>query len=309
MRKDSEYGDAITRFNRVSMPVNIIFSFIFIVLALMCIIPVVFVAIISLSSNNSIQKIGYSFIPLEWSTESYAYLWRERRSIADAFFVSIFVTVVGSALGLFLNSTMGYVLSRPTFRLRGFFTYFIFIPMIFSGGLVASYMINTQFLKLMNTYWALILPISVSSFYIIILRTFFRTTIPDSVIESAKIDGAPQLMIFFRIVLPLSLPALATIGLFLSFAYWNDWFSAMLYIQSDHQDMYPLQYVLISIERNMEYLTRNAQYLSPDAAASKIPAESTRMALVMVVVLPIALSYPFFQKYFISGLTIGAVKG
>ena len=309
MKSNIVVADGVTRCNRVSAPANAVFSVLFIILALSCVIPLVFVAIISFSSNDSIQKIGYSFKPLAWTVNSYQYLWRERSSIGSAFFVSLFVTVVGPAVGLLLNSTMGYVLSRPGFKLKRFVTFLIFIPMIFGGGLVPSYMINTQLLKMTNTYWALILPIAVSSFYVIILRTFFQTTVPDSVIESAKIDGASQLMIYFKIVLAISLPALATIGLFLSFAYWNDWFSTMLYIQPDHQDMYPLQYVLISIEKNMDYLTRNAQYLSPDASASKIPAESTRMALVMIVVLPIAMAYPFFQKYFISGLTIGAVKG
>jgi len=300
---------AVERFNRISAPTNMIFSALFIILALICVIPVVFVGIISLSSSESIEKVGYSFLPLKWSIDAYSYLWRERISIGSATFVSVFVTVVGTIAGLFLNATMGYVLSRPSFKLKRFFTFFIFIPMLFNGGLVSSYLINTQVLKLTNTYFALILPIAVSSFYVIIMRTFFQTTLPDSIIESAKIDGASQMRIFFNIVLPISLPVLATIGLFLSFGYWNDWFSAMLYIQSNHQEMYPLQYVLISIEKNMEFLSRSAQYMSPDSTTSSLPTESTRMAIVMLVVTPIALSYPFFQKYFISGLTIGAVKG
>lgn len=301
--------DGYARFNRISMPANILYSALFIVLALLCVVPVVFVAIISLSSDESIQKIGYSFAPLQWSFQAYNYLWHQRDSVVQAFFVSIFITIAGTVLGLLFNATMGYVLSRPGFRLRRFYTMLIFIPMLFGGGLVASYMINTQLLMLRNTYWAMLLPAAVSSFYIIILRTFFQTTVPDSIIESAKIDGARQLRIFLQIVLPISLPALATIGLFLSFRYWNEWFSAMLYIQSDHTNMYPLQYVLISIQRNFEFLTRNAQYMGVDASISRLPAEAMRMALVIVVVLPIACSYPFFQKYFISGLTIGAVKG
>jgi putative aldouronate transport system permease protein len=204
---------------------------------------------------------------------------------------------------------MGYVLSRRSFALRRHFTLLIFIPMLFSGGLVSTYLINTQVLKLGNTYWALILPIAVSSFYIIVLRTFFQTTIPDSLVESAQIDGASQLTIYSRIVMPISLPALATIGLFLTFGYWNSWFPAMLYIQSSHQHMYPLQYVLMSIEKSIQFLTDNAQFLITQEALRSIPQESIRMALVVIVVLPIACSYPFFQKYFISGLTIGAVKG
>ncbi len=309
MRKQKMDLDAVARFNRIAAPTNFFFSLFFILLALVCVVPLVFVAIISFSSNASIQKIGYSFMPLEWSLDAYKYIWRERSSVGTAFLVSIGITVIGTITGLFLTSTMGYVLSRPTFKLRRFFTMLIFIPMLFGGGLVAAYLINTRMLGLQNSYLALLLPVAVSSFNCIILRTYFQTTVPDSIIESAKIDGARQLLIFFQMILPISLPALATVGLMLSIGYWNDWFSTMLYIGSDHQDMYPLQYVLISIERNMDFLTKNAQFMSPDSSRLKLPAESTRMAIVMVVVLPIAMSYPYFQKYFISGLTIGSVKG
>ncbi len=296
------------RLNRISVPVNIVFSFLFILIAAICVVPVIFVLIISLSSNESIQIMGYRFVPTEWTLSAYEYLYVLRELVGRAFLVSVGVTVVGTVIGLYLNSTMGYVLSRRSYRFRKHMTWLIFIPMLFNGGLVATYLINTRLLNLGNTYWALILPLAVTSFYVIILRTFFQQTIPDSVIESAKIDGASQHLIFYRIILPISLPALATIGLFLSFAYWNDWFSTLIYIQSTHQHMYPLQYVLVSIDRSLQFLTRSAQFLSGEDT-SRLPAESARMAIVMVVVIPIALSYPFFQKYFVSGLTVGAVKG
>ena len=306
-KKHTEEG--MGRFNRVSMPVNIIFSGIFIILAFMCVMPLIFVIIISLSSDASIDKIGYAIIPLDWSVYSYKYLSHSGGTIGRAFMVSLGITAAGTAFGLLMNSAMGYVLSRPSFKLRKLFTMIIFIPMLFSGGLVSSYMVNTQLLGLRNNYLALILPIAVSSFYIIVLRTFFQNTIPDSIIESAKIDGASQFRIFFRIVLPISLPALATVGLFLSFAYWNDWFMAMLYIRSDYQHMFPLQYVLISIERNMEFLQRNSAFFTAAMTGSRLPLESVRMALVVIVVLPIACVYPFFQQFFTAGLTIGAIKG
>ncbi len=308
--KEIQGTEGLAKYNRVSMPFNVLFSALFIVLAFICVLPLVFVIIISLSSNASIQKVGYSFFPTEWTTYAYEYIINSGPTIGRAFIVSIFVTIAGTCVGLFLNSTMGYVLSRPSFKLKRLYTIIVFIPMLFSGGLVASYLVNTQLLRIQNTYLSLILPLACSSFYIIVLRTFFQTTVPDSVIESAKIDGASQLRTFFTIVLPISLPALATIGLFLSFAYWNDWFMAMLYIKSNNMHMFPLQFVLISIERNMEFLARNAEFISAaGGGTSNIPVESVRMALVVIVVLPIACSYPFFQKYFISGLTIGAVKG
>ena len=300
--------DAALKYSRVSPTANVIFSLIFILLALLCFLPALLVCIVSFSSEASVLHKGYSFFPDAWSIDSYAYLARQADYVGRAFLNSIGITVVGTCFGLILCSTMGYALSRPNYRLRGFFTWFVFIPMLFSGGLVASYMINAQVLGLKNTYWVLILPICCSSFYIIIMRTFFQTTVPDAIIESAKIDGARQIRIFVQIVLPISLPAIATIGLFYTFAYWNDWMMAKYYLNSNAQNLFPLQYVLISLESNIDFLTRNQQFMGP-GEASNIPCETIRMAMVMVGVIPIACSYPFFQKYFISGLTIGAVKG
>lgn len=307
-KRETVITDGAARFNRVRPATNAILSLLFILLALLAILPAVFVLILSLSSEASIQAKGYSFFPLEWSLETYAYLWRDKDVIGQSLYNSAFVTAVGTVLGLILCTTMGYALSRRSFRLRRFFTGYVFIPMLFNGGLVATYMVLTGIYGLKNTYTVLIVPIACSTFYIIILRTFFQTTVPDSVVESAKIDGARQLRIFTRIVLPISLPAIATIGLFFTFGYWNDWFQAKMYLDTNRQDLYPLQYLLISIEQNIEFMTRSAQYMTA-GTVEKLPGETIRMAIVMVVILPIACSYPFFQKYFISGLTIGAVKG
>ncbi|MGI6173124.1 MAG: carbohydrate ABC transporter permease [Christensenellales bacterium] len=300
-------NESILRYTRVKPLTNVFFSLLFIILALLCFLPALLVLIVSISSEASVATRGYSYFPAEFSLNSYKYLWSQKAYIGRAFLNSIGVTAVGTLIGLVLCSTMGYALSRPNYRFRGFFTWFIFIPMLFSGGLVASYMINAQLLGLKDTYWALILPICCSSFYIIVMRTFFQTTVPDAIIESAKIDGARQIRIFVQIVLPISLPAIATIGLFYTFAYWNDWMMAKYYLSSNVQDLFPLQYVLISLENNIAFLTRNKQFMGTEV--SNIPAETVRMAMVMVAVVPIACSYPFFQKYFVSGLTIGAVKG
>ena len=185
----------------------------------------------------------------------------------------------------------------------------VFIPMVFNGGLVSTYFIVSQFLHLKNTLWALILPLSVSSFNVVICRTFLKTTIPEELIESAKMDGATQFKIFFQIVLPISLPVIATIGLFLCFAYWNDWYQSMLYI--DNQRLYSLQALLNAIMTNINMLAQNAATLGASMAdmVANMPKEAARMAIVVIIVLPIACAYPFFQKYFISGLTVGAVKG
>ena len=303
-----EKAAAEIKYMRVKPATNAMFSIVFIILALLCFMPALLVLIVSFSSESSVMANGYSFWPSEWSIESYAYLSKQTSYIGRAFLNSIGVTVVGTALGLVMCSTMGYALSRPNYRMRKFFTWYIFIPMLFSGGLVASYMINAQILNMKNTYWALILPICCSSFYIIIMRTFFQTSVPDALIESAKIDGARQIRIFVQIVLPISLPAIATIGLFFTFAYWNDWLMAKYYLNSNMQDLFPLQYVLITLENSIDFLSRNSQFMGP-GETNNIPSETVRMAMVMIAVVPIACSYPFFQKYFISGLTIGAVKG
>lgn len=307
-KKVKKKVDGLLKFNRVKPFTNVMISALFIFLALLCFLPALLVLIVSLSSERSVLTIGYSFFPLEWSIKSYTYLFKQGAYIGRAFLNSIFVTVVGTLLGLVMCSTMGYALSRPNYRLRKFFSYFILIPMLFSGGLVASYMINAQILGLKNTYWALILPICCSSFYVIIMRTFFQTSVPEAIIESAKIDGARQVRIFTQIVLPISLPSIATIGLFFTFAYWNDWMMAKYYLNTNMQDIFPLQYVLITLENNIDFLSRNSQFMAP-GESHNIPTETVRMAMVMVAVVPIACSYPFFQKYFISGLTIGAVKG
>ena len=296
------------KYTRVKPLTNVWISLLFIFLALICLMPALLVLVVSFSSEASIRIKGYSYLPNELSVAAYTYLARQTGYIGRAFLHSIGITIVGTVLGLITTSTMGFALSRPNYRLRTFFTWFIFIPMLFSGGLVASYMINAHILKLKDTYWALILPICCSSFYCIIMRTFFQTTVPDAVIESAKIDGARMIRIFVQIVLPISLPAIATIGLFLTFAYWNDWMMAKYYISGNKHDLFPLQYVLISLEENISFLTRNAQNMTA-GTASNVPSETVRMAMVVVSVVPIACSYPFFQKSFVSGLTIGAVKG
>ncbi|MFR1372916.1 MAG: carbohydrate ABC transporter permease [Eisenbergiella massiliensis] len=248
-------------------------------------------------------------IPKIVSFEGYSYLATQSTLIIRALSVSLFVTIFGTVLGILLTTLMGYVLSRPGYKLNGFLTMVVFIPMVFNGGLVSTYFITSQLLGLKDTVWALILPLAVSSFNVVICRTFFKTTVPEELIESAKMDGARQFTIFFKIVLPISLPVLATIGLFLCFAYWNDWYQSMLYI--DDQRLYSLQALLNAIMTNVNMLAQNAATMGASMAdtVANMPKEAARMAIVVVIVLPIACAYPFFQKYFISGLTVGAVKG
>ena len=304
-------GDTMSRLNRISPMSNFLFNALFVTLALMCFLPIIFIAIISLTDNNVIRTQGYQlWLTAETiSADAYAYLWTQRQTILHALWVSIYVTAIGTCIGVALTTVMGYVLSRTEHKLNNFLTILIFIPMVFGGGMAASYVVTSQVLHLKDSMWVLILPLAVSSWNVTISRTFFRSTIPDSIIESAKIDGASQMTIFTQIVLPISKPVLATIGLFLAFGYWNDWFQAQLYISTD--ELRSLQSMLNQIQLNVDYLTKNptAMLTSTSDLKKNMPQESVRMAIAFVVAVPIACVYPFFQKYFISGLTVGAVKG
>jgi putative aldouronate transport system permease protein len=303
------HKSSIERFTRVGPVSNTLFHLLLLLLAAVSIIPFLLVVSVSFTDEASIREYGYRFIPKVFSLKGYNYLYRQRVTMLHSLGMSVLVTAGGTVLGVLLTSSMGYGLSRLEFRLHKFFTWFVFIPMIFNGGMVSSYFVVTRFLGLRNSPWALILPLCVSSFYVIICRTFFRSTIPDSLVESATIDGAGQFTVYFRIVLPLSLPVLATIGLFLSFAYWNDWFQAMLYI--DKTELLTLQAYLNRILDNINFLASNASAMgvSQSELLASLPREGARMAIAVIAVLPIACVYPFFQRYFISGLTVGAVKG
>ena len=306
-----ELTDNMNRLNRIHPVTNFLFNALFLTLALMCFLHIIFIAIISLTDNNVIRTQGYQiFLTAEnISADAYAYLWTQRQTILHSLWVSIYVTAIGTVIGVALTTVMGYVLSRTEHKLNNFLTILIFIPMVFGGGMAASYVVTSQVLHLKDTMWVLILPLAVSSWNVTISRTFFRSTIPDSIIESAKIDGASQMTIFTQIVLPISKPVLATIGLFLAFGYWNDWFQAQLYISTDN--LRSLQSMLNQIQLNVDYLTKNptAMLTSTSDLKKNMPQESVRMAIAFVVAVPIACVYPFFQKYFISGLTVGAVKG
>ena len=217
--------------NQIKTSTNVLFNAVFLILAVMCVFPLLFVFSISISSEESLRMNGYQIIPPQLSSAAYQFLWNERMMILRAVFMSVSVTVLGTILAVILTTSMGYVVSRRTYKLKTLYTWIVFIPMVFNGGMLASYVVVNNILNLRNTIWALILPLACSSFSVTICRTFFRITVPDSIVESAKIDGADQFCIWSRIVLPISKPVMATIGMFAAFGYWNDWFQASLYIQ------------------------------------------------------------------------------
>lgn len=295
----------IRSFNK---PVNLFFNILIALFAISCILPFIFVISISLSNEAALSANGYSFLPRDFTFFGYSYLFNQmNEKIVQALFVTVVVTVVGTLVNSTATSLYAYVISRSNFPFRRFFTVFCLITMLFSPGMVANYLVMTNLLQLKDTIWALILPMAVSPFNIIVMRTFFKRSVSESIIESARIDGASEMRIFIQIVLPLAVPGIATISLFAALGYWNDWFNALLYIQKD--SLVPLQYLLMKIQSNIQYLTQNAGTGSQLAGGmASIPGESARMAIVVISTLPIAISYPFFQKYFVKGLTIGGVK-
>ena len=270
-------------------------------------LPLILVVIVSFSSEQSIFQNGYTFFPSEWSLDAYNFFFKLGDQLLRSYGITIFVTVVGTLFSLAITAMFAYVLSRNDYAYNRIFTFLMLFTMLFNGGIVATYMVNTQLLKLGDSVGALIFPMSLNAFYVIVLRTFYKG-IPMEIIEAARIDGAGEFKTFFSIVLPLSKPGLATIGMFTTIAYWNDWFLGMLYIVD--QKKYPVQTLLWSMQNSLEFMKQSsANALEYAEMAANAPTDSGRMALTVLVVLPILLAYPFFQKYFVKGLTVGGVKG
>lgn len=286
---------------------NIIVSILFALLALLVFLPILLVIIVSFSSESSVTELGYSFFPKAWSMESWRYLFRSGTYLTRAIINSFLITAAGTVLGLVLMCPIAYALSRKTFRWRRAILVFLMIPMLFSGGLVSTYMVNTQILHLQNTYFALILPGLCSTWFIMILRNYYQTAVPDSLIEAAMVDGGRQFQIFLKIVIPITTPVMMTIALFQIFAYWNSWYPALLYLDSNHTELYPLQYVLVNMQRSIDMLAKDAQYMS-GAQTYTPPAVTVRMVLVVLAILPILVIFPFFQRFVKTGMTVGAVK-
>lgn len=304
MKKKKIQSVSLHTFNRRN---NLIFSIILGIFALSCILPFIFVIVISVTDESSLAMNGYSFLPSKISFAGYEYLYQLKDQILQALFITFFITIVGTTLNVFFTTLYAYAISRKSFKYRRFFTMMALVTMLFSAGVIPTYIIMTTFLNLKDTVAALILPMLLSPFNIMVMRSFFKKTISESIIESARMDGASEFRIFFQICLPLTLPGIATIALFTALAFWNDWYNALLYIQSDN--LVPLQYLLMKIQANIEYLAQNVSAGAQlSSVAGSLPKEATRMAIVVVSTLPIACLYPFFQRYFVKGLTIGGVK-
>lgn len=298
---------AATSMNAISPLSNLVIHCLFILLSLTCIVPLVLVISVSITDEHSIVSQGYRFIPTQLSLDAYRYLWQENRIIMNAYGVTVFTTVVGTLLSLLIIATFSYPLSRRDFAYRKVITFLVVFTLLFQGGLVSWYMVTTQVLHLKNNIWALIIPHLFNGWYVMIMRTYFLTTIPDAVIESAKMDGAGEFRIFFSMVVRLSLPGLATIGLFNAIVYWNDWWLPLMLITDDK--LLNMQYLMYKAQSMANYLSSASGEHFGTVMQVSPPTLTLRMALAVIGIGPIVLAYPFFQKYFVKGLTIGSIKG
>lgn len=295
--------------NQISPGWNAVFSLLMSLFMLAVIVPLILIISISFSSAESIVYNGYQFFPDEFVLDAYKTIFRMGNTIGRSYLMTIFYTGATTVLSLFVMSLLAYVLSRKDFKQRRLISFLVYFTTLFSGGMVPSYVLNVRYLHLNDTVWIFILPFLVSAFDVIILRSFILKSIPDSLVESAKLDGANDFQIYWRFVLPLSKAGLASVGLFTAVTRWNDWFTGMLYIEN--QKLVPVMTLLQKIQNSVAML-KNDPELSSSVEGMQLlksmPTESVRMAISILSVLPLLVMYPFFQKYFVKGLTIGSVK-
>ncbi|MFL0267461.1 carbohydrate ABC transporter permease [Candidatus Clostridium radicumherbarum] len=278
---------------------DVIIHLIMIAYSICCLYPILLTFMTSISSEKSVANNGFQLIPQAYSLQSYKIIMKDK-SIFQAYGVTIFVTVVGTILALFLCGMAGYAMSVQKVKYRNKVAMFFYIPMVFSAGIAPWYLVCTQVLHFHNNIWALIMPGLVSPFNIFLMRNYFKT-IPASLIESAEIDGCSNIRIFIKIILPLSKPIIATVCLFVAMGYWNDWTNALWFI--DNRNLYPLQYYLFRIKDMMDMIRRTG------SGGMQLPTQTFQLATLFVTIGPIVFLYPFVQKYFIKGIMIGSVKG
>lgn len=279
-----------------------------IVLVLCCVLPFLLMVMASFTEEQTLIRNGYSFFPEKFSLETYRYIFRSANTIFRGYFMTIFVTVVGTLCNIAMTVLFAYPLSRKDLPYRSGLSFFLFFTMLFNGGLVPTYMMYANTFHIKNTIWALIIPsLMMNAFYVIMMRSFFTSSIPDSLIEAAKLDGASEMKILTRVILPLSKPMLVTLVLMVGLNYWNDWMNGMYYVNDN--SLNTIQMILNNMIQNVEFLSKSASVLGADAAKFKMPTVGIRMGIAVIAVLPVMVIYPFLQKYFVKGIVVGGVKG
>ena len=273
-------------------------------ISVLWIIPVLFIFSLSVTQETSLSEVGYRLIPKEITFDAYTYIIKNPAQILNSYKISIIVTVIGTVAGLMFTTGIAYAMSRKDFKLGKHITRFVMFAMLVHGGLIPTYIVVTQVLHLGNTLWVLILTMLVSPWNIFLMKSFL-SSIPTELLEASFIDGATEYQTYFKVVLPLAKPGLATVGLLILFSYWNDWYQAMLYI--DNMDLVPLQLLLYKIISNIQFVLQNSFYLASEGGS--FPTIAARMATCVIAIAPMLLAFPFFQKYLAKGLTLGSVKG
>ena len=278
------------------------------IISFMCIAPVVLMAVASFTDNDVLNLCGYTYFPQKWSLEAYEFLIKQGTVISKSFLNSILVTFMGTALGIMVTVLLAYTISRKELVGRKLIMLFVFFTMLFNGGMVPTYLMYTQIFHIKNTMWALLFPhLLVNGFNVLLVRTFFNENIPEVLLEAARIDGAGEISIFRNVVLPISKPILATIGLLVGVGYWNDWYNGLLFVTD--VNYYTLQNFLNKIMTDLQFLSQNMSATSDvNSIIANVPSGTVRMAMAFIGALPVIIVFPFFQKYFTKGITVGAVK-
>lgn len=278
------------------------------IFAVCAILPILILVTGSITSEQELIQDGYTFFPKSIDFSAYKYLFQQAGQILNAYGITLFITIFGTVLSLVITPLLAYPLSRKDFRARNIFSFLVFFTMLFNGGIVPSYIMWTQIFHLKNTIWSLIFPnLLMNGFNVVLMKNYFAQNIPMELIEAAKVDGENEFGIFFKIVLPLALPVMATVGLFVGIGYWNDWTNGLYYVSEP--ELYSLQNFLNRMMQDIQFLMSNSQIQSGGQMAAAFPSTGIRMAISVVGILPIIALYPFFQKYFVKGITVGAVKG
>lgn len=284
-----------------------ILGYIFISLfALSCLIPFIMMVAASFENEKTLVLEGYSLWPRHFTLDAYKAIFGRGGEIVGSFILTVMLTTVGTTVGLFLTALTGYTLQRPDFKCRNVVSLYLYITTLFSGGLVAFYLLITRYLGLKNSYLAILLPTLMSAWNIIMMKNFIKNSIPHSISEAAEIDGASPFVTFIKVILPMSKPALATIGLFIGLGYWNEWYNAMLFLDSSVKYR-PLQLVLYNLINQASYLKNSLA--GQNVAIQDLPLETVKMATAVIATIPIVVAYPMVQKYFVTGITVGSVKG
>lgn len=278
--------------------------------SLLAVLPMILMLTSSFTDNDVLIAEGYSYFPSKWSAYAYEYIFSTGNSVMRAYLVSVILTMVGTSLALAITTLLAYALSKKDLPGKGILTFLVVFSMLFNGGLVPTYIVYTKIFHLNNTFWALLIPgLLMNGFNVMLMKSYFCSSIPDEILDAAYIDGANEVKTFWKIVIPLSKPILATIALFAGIAYWNDWMNGYIYV-TKRTELYSVQNLLNRMMQNIQFLSQSSSNVqNANVGLSSIPLASVRMAMATVGILPIIIVYPFVQKYFVKGITLGGVKG